>query len=363
MNVFRKPQRTIWYNAHSACVEIIDQTKLPHSFETLALSSIDDFCVAIKKMQVRGAPLVGITAAYGLALGLRDNDSTEAEQHLYSLLMATRPTAVNLRWALDRVWFHISSGKRGKRAAKALKFCHLLADQDVDICESIGVNGLEVLQQLSAVRNASPLNILTHCNAGWLATVDWGTALAPIYKAHDSGISVHVWVDETRPRNQGNLTAWELSQQGVPHTLITDNTGGLLMQQGRVDCCIVGSDRTTAAGDVCNKVGTYLKALAAYEHNIPFYVALPSSTVDWTIVDSRAIPIEERSEGELRYVEGWSEERQNIETVRVGLDNGTAYNPAFDITPSKLVTGLITEYGCYNANAEALSELKKKLNH
>jgi len=358
MDVFGQPHRTIHYSEVSACVEIIDQTKLPHQFEIVTLKTVADFCTAIKTMQVRGAPLVGITAAYGMAIGLMEDDSPESERHLYQVLMATRPTAINLRWALDRVRAHISRMEPGYRGQKALAFCHQLADDDVAICEAIATNGVALLRDLSKDKKGETLNILTHCNAGWLATVDWGTALAPIYKAHGEGIAVHVWVDETRPRNQGNLTVWELSQQGINHTLIADNTGGLLMQQGRVDCCIVGSDRTTAGGDVCNKVGTYLKALAAKRHDVPFYVALPGSTVDWTIIEGKDIPIEERTADELLYLEGWSESRHGFEIVRMGVEDGVAYNPAFDITPAELVTGLITEHGVYPANRNAMEGLK-----
>ncbi len=358
MDVFGKPHRTIYYAEASACVEIIDQTKLPHQFDIVRLKTVADFCAAIKHMQVRGAPLVGITAAYGMAVGLMVDDSPESEQHLYQVLMETRPTAVNLRWALDRVRDHISNIKPGDRGQKALAFCHQLADEDVAVCKSIASNGAALLGQLSQNKKGEVLNILTHCNAGWLATVDWGTALAPIYKAHSEGIALHVWVDETRPRNQGSLTVWELSQQGIDHTLIADNAGGLLMQQGRVDCCLVGSDRTTAAGDVCNKVGTYLKALAAKQHNVPFYVALPGSTVDWTLVNGQDIPIEERSGDELLYIEGWSESHGCLETVRLGVEGGATHNPAFDITPGELVTGLITEHGIYKANKSSLEELK-----
>lgn len=361
MNVFGKAYRSICYSQSSACVEIIDQTQLPHHFETVLLRTVAEYCVAIKQMKVRGAPLVGITAAYGLACGLMEDDSLKSEQLLYQTLMQTRPTAVNLRWALDRVREHIADTPMGFRGENALKFCHQLAAEDVEVCQSIAANGLSILENLSKGKAGQTLNILTHCNAGWLATVDWGTALAPIYRAHAEGIPLHVWVDETRPRNQGNLTAWELSQQGIAHTLIADNAGGLLMQQGQVDCCIVGSDRTTAGGDVCNKVGTYLKALAAREHNVPFYVALPGSTVDWTLVHGADIPIEERSGDELLYTEGWSEERQRVETVRVGMETGATHNPAFDITPGRLVDGLITEHGIFAANADALVGLKKVL--
>lgn len=362
MDVFGKPRRTISYSQVSACVEIIDQTKLPHQFEIVPLKTVADFCTAIKHMQVRGAPLVGITAAYGMAVGLIDDDSPESEQRLYQILMETRPTAVNLRWALDRVRAHIVGVERGNKGQSALEFCHQLADEDVAVCETIAANGAGLLRELSKSKNSETLNILTHCNAGWLATVDWGTALAPIYRAHEEGIALHVWVDETRPRNQGNLTVWELSQQGIDHTLIADNAGGLLMQQGRVDCCIVGSDRTTAGGDVCNKVGTYLKALAASRHNVPFYVALPGSTVDWTLIDGKDIPIEERSGDELLYLEGWSESRHCLETVRLGVEGGVTHNPAFDITPGELVTGLITEHGVYQANKNAMEGLQAKIN-
>jgi methylthioribose-1-phosphate isomerase len=298
-------------------VIVLDQAKLPYETTWLTLRTLDDAARAIRDMHVRGAPLIGVTAAYGLALAHREGKSFE---EAYATLAATRPTAINLRWALDEM---------RRRGGDPWVTAAQLADEDVAACEAIGTHGAELL------KNRDRIRVLTHCNAGWLATVDWGTALAPIYKAHEAGVDVHVWVDETRPRNQGLLTAWELAQHGVPHTVIADNAGGHLMQRGEVDLCIVGTDRTTATGDVCNKIGTYLKALAAYDNKIPFYVAVPASSIDWTIDDGATIPIEERSGDEVRFVAG----KQVVHS-----DHPVA-NPAFDVTPRRLMTGYITERG------------------
>src|SRR5512135_3174815 len=299
MKINGTPYRTIWPAADNQAVEIIDQTKLPHIFTTLRLENMRDAERAIKDMQVRGAPLIGVTGAYGVALSMRHHASDAALQATCDKLLLARPTAVNLRWGVERMRAFLAPLPESERAAAAWQEAARIADEDVEINANIGRHGGELIRAMYGKKN-STVHILTHCNAGWLATVDWGTALAPIYKAFDAGIPLHVWVDETRPRNQGaSLTAWELGQHGVPHTVIADNTGGHLMQRGRVDLCIVGTDRTTAAGDVANKIGTYLKALAAHDTGVPFYVGLPSSTIDWSIEDGRAIPIEERAESEV----------------------------------------------------------------
>jgi methylthioribose-1-phosphate isomerase len=307
MKVDGKPYRTIWLNDDGGSVEIIDQTKLPHRFETVTLRDLDEAAHAIRAMLVRGAPLIGATAAYGVCLALRDDDSDEALDRAYDVLYATRPTAVNLRWALDEMRAALRNLPRGERLAAAYKRAAEICDEDVGICQSIGRHGLKLIREIAEKKPAGePVNILTHCNAGWLATVDWGTATAPMYMAFEEGIPIHVWADETRPRNQGaSLTAWELNGHGVPHTVIADNVGGHLMQHGKVDLCIVGTDRTTASGDVCNKMGTYLKALAAHDNGVPFYVALPSPTIDWTVHDGvKEIPIEERGGEEVSRMTG-----------------------------------------------------------
>lgn len=358
MKVDGVPYRTIWLADDGWAVEIIDQTRLPFDFVTVRLENVDDAAVAIRDMLVRGAPLIGATAAYGMALAMQADASDENLGNAYEKLLATRPTAVNLRWALDEMSTMLEPLSANERTAAAYKRAAEICDEDVDICSSIGDHGLKIIQDLHKKKGAAEtVNILTHCNAGWLATVDWGTALAPIYKAFDAGIPVHVWVDETRPRNQGaSLTAWELGRHGVPLTVIADNAGGHLMQEGRVDMCITGTDRTTAAGDVCNKIGTYLKALAAHDNKVPFYVALPSPTVDWTIEDGRDIPIEERSADEVTKIQGRTElgEVVTVEIVPEGAKGG---NPAFDVTPARLVTGLITERGVCKASKEGLSGL------
>ena len=357
MRVDGKPYRTIWVEDDGWSVGIIDQTLLPHEFVTCRLLSMDDAARAIADMLVRGAPLIGATAAYGVCLAMRDDASDENLARAYDTLFATRPTAVNLRWALDDMRQHLQSIAVGDRIAAAYARAAVICDDDVGISEAIGRHGLELVQALAAQKSAGePVNILTHCNAGWLATVDWGTATAPIYMAHEAGIPVHVWVDETRPRNQGaSLTAWELGQHGIPHTLITDNAGGHLMQHGLVDMCIVGTDRTTAQGDVCNKIGTYLKALAAQDNGVPFYVALPSTTIDWQAGDGVAeIPIEQRAGEEVSHIVG-ADEQGDRQTVRITPVDTPIRNDAFDVTPARLVTGLITERGLVDANREALS--------
>jgi methylthioribose-1-phosphate isomerase len=350
--------RTIWPSKDRTAVEIIDQTVLPHIFLIRRLESVEDAAEAIRTMQVRGAPLIGATAAYGLALALRDNSADDAFEASLEMLGATRPTAVNLRWALDAIASEVVPVPERERADAAWTCAAKICDDDVEICRRIGENGLIELRKIADRKGGEAVNILTHCNAGWLATVDWGTALAPIYMAHDCGMAVHVWVDETRPRNQGAaLTAYELAAHGVPHTLIVDNTGGHLMQHGMVDACIVGTDRTTAAGDVANKIGTYLKALAARDNDLPFYVALPSTTVDWTVRDGIAeIPIEERSPEELTLVHGRTADGE-LTSVEIAPPGCPAGNWAFDVTPARLVTGLITERGLCDSSAEGLATL------
>jgi methylthioribose-1-phosphate isomerase len=352
MKIAGTPYRTIW-PLESAAVRVIDQSRLPFEFTTLDLNTLEDAAHAIRTMVVRGAPLIGATAAYGLAIALREDPSDRRVEEASAILRATRPTAVNLAWALARVRSAIQELAPAQRFEAALREAGNICEADVEQCRSIGVHGLEIIREL-AKPPASRVNILTHCNAGWLACVDWGTALAPIYMAHDAGIPVHVWVDETRPRNQGAaLTAYELGAHGVPHTVIVDNLGGLLMQRGEVDCVIVGTDRTTAAGDVCNKVGTYLKALAANDNDVPFYVALPASTIDWGLELGRHIEIEERSPNEVTDVSGRNAAGE-VCSVRVVAEGSAALNLAFDVTPARLVTGLITERGVCEASREGL---------
>ncbi len=359
MNVNGHPQRTIWDEDDGWSIGIIDQTRLPHAFETVTLASVDDAARAIKEMLVRGAPLIGATAAYGVCLALREDSSDAALKQAYDVLIETRPTAVNLRWALDEMITALQQLPLDRRIEAAYRRAGEIADEDVTICSAIGDHGLPLIQ--AAYKNkksTAPVNVLTHCNAGWLATVDWGTALAPIYKAHDAGIPVHVWVDETRPRNQGAaLTAGELGQHGVEHTVIVDNAGGHLMQHGQVDLCITGTDRTTASGDVCNKIGTYLKALAAHDNSVPFYVALPGPTIDWTLEDGVAeIPIEERDPAEVTWIGGRTEKGTD-EAVLISPKDSRAANYAFDVTPARLVTGLITERGVCAASRDGLGAL------
>jgi methylthioribose-1-phosphate isomerase len=339
-------------------VDIIDQTKFPHRFETVTLANSRDAARAIKDMLVRGAPLIGATAAYGMALHMHEDRSDAGLSSAYDMLQATRPTAINLRWALDEMKRALLPLAPEKRMEAAYARAAAIADEDVEINAAIGRNGLEVLRRaMSSKKPGETLNILTHCNAGWLATVDWGTATAPIYMAHDAGMKVHVWVDETRPRNQGAaLTAWELGKHGVPHTVIPDNAGGHLMQHGMVDLCIVGTDRTTADGDVCNKIGTYLKAVAAHDTGVPFYVALPSPTIDFSVRDGRReIPIEQRGAEEVTRMTGRTQDGR-IETVEIVAPGSPVANYAFDVTPARLVTGLITERGVFAASRDALSK-------
>jgi methylthioribose-1-phosphate isomerase len=359
VNVGGKHFRTIWLNDDGRSVDIIDQRWLPHEFRVVTLSTVDDVAVAIRDMWVRGAPLIGVTAAYGMAIQMRQDASDAALDDAWEKLNETRPTAINLRWALDEMRKLLKPLPVAERVAAAYKRAAEIADEDVELNRSIGGNGLAIIKQIAARKKPGErVNILTHCNAGWLATVDYGTATAPIYLAVEAGIPVHVYVDETRPRNQGaQLTAWEMAGHGVPHTLIVDNAGGHLMQHGEVDMVIVGTDRTTANGDVCNKIGTYLKALAAKDNDIPFYVALPSPTIDWTVSDGLTeIPIEERSGDEVSYVQGKAATGEIVQ-VRVSPETSPSGNPAFDVTPARLVTGLITERGVAKASRDGLAAL------
>ena len=359
MKVHGKPMRSIWLEPDGQAAGAIDQTRLPHAFTTVRLTTLDEAAHAIRAMLVRGAPLIGATAAYGVWLAMREDASDGALEKALTVLRGTRPTAVNLHWALDELRQTLAPLPPSQRVAAALRRAGEISDEDVAINRSIGAHGLKLLQAAWEKKGRQGrLNVLTHCNAGWLATVDWGTALAPIYLAHDAGLPVHVWVDETRPRNQGAvLTAWELGQHGVPHTVIADNVGGHLMQHGEVDLCIVGTDRTTAHGDVANKIGTYLKALAAKDNGVPFYVALPSPTIDWTLRDGvREIPIEQRDGTELSDVTGRLRSGE-IATVRITPDGSPAANYAFDVTPARLVTALVTERGVCPATEEGLLTL------
>jgi methylthioribose-1-phosphate isomerase len=355
MNINGRPTRTIWLAGDGVTVEVLDQTRLPHQVLTKQLTSLADAAEAIRTMVVRGAPLIGVTAAYGLALAMREDASDEGIRHAVDTLAATRPTAVNLRWALDRMTAALTRPEVNDRVAAAYRLAGEMANEDVATCRAIGEHGAALIREAHA-RTGRRVNVLTHCNAGWLATVDWGTALAPIYVAHDAGVPLHVWVDETRPRNQGAaLTAFELGQHGVPHTIVADNAGGHMMQHGRVDLCIVGSDRTTATGDVANKIGTYLKALAAHDNRVPFYAALPCSTIDWELEDGVAeIPIEERSAREVTHMTGRAETGE-IVTVEIASPGSPAANPAFDVTPARLVTGIITERGVAPASRDGLA--------
>ena len=358
MKVDGKHTRTIWVEADGATVGTIDQTLLPHRYATIGLETVEDAARAIKTMQVRGAPLIGAAAAYGMALAARQDASDAALERAYALLLATRPTAINLKWALDEMMAALRNRARGERVTAAYTRAQEIADEDVEINAAIGRHGLKLIEEIAAKKKpGEPVNVLTHCNAGWLATVDWGTATSAIYQAHDKGIPVHVWVDETRPRNQGaSLTAWELGQHGVAHTVIPDNTGGHLMQHGEVDIAIVGTDRVTAQGDVANKIGTYLKALAAKDNDVPFYVALPSPTIDFSVVDGvKEIPIEQRGADEVTTMTGRTADGR-IESVRVVPDGSSVANYGFDVTPARLVTGLITERGVVAPSREALAK-------
>ena len=356
MKINGKSYKTIWFENN--IVKIIDQTKLPHQFLIKELKSVKDTINAIKHMEVRGAPLIGATAAYGLVLSIIENNDLSYLKKSSEELINSRPTAINLKWAVDRMMKKLMGVNNSDILKIALDEAKAITIEDENFCKNIGLNGLKIIEDI-ANKKKDIVNILTHCNAGWLATIDWGTATSPIYHAHQKGIKVHVWVDETRPRNQGaNLTSYELNEEGIPNTVITDNAGGILMQRGQVDMCIVGTDRTLSNGDVCNKIGTYLKALAARDNNVPFYVALPSSTIDWNIKDHNKIPIEERNPKELSYVEGVDEDNK-IKKVRIYSEKSKAMNLAFDVTPAKYVTGLITEKGVCEASEKGLKGLFK----
>jgi len=356
MRIQGKEYRTIWYE--EKIVKIIDQTKLPHQFIIKDLNSVKDAINAIKVMEVRGAPLIGGTAAYGIVLAIQESTEKGFINKSAEELIQSRPTAINLKWAVDRMMNKLSGINSDQILDIALKEAQEICDEDEKFCENIGINGLKIIEEIYN-KKKDTINILTHCNAGWLATINWGTATSPIYHAHKKGIPVHVWVDETRPRNQGaNLTSYELNEEEIPNTIIADNTGGILMQRGDVDMCIVGTDRTLSNGDVCNKIGTYLKALAAKDNNVPFYVALPSSTIDWEIKEGKDIPIEERNSEELSHVEGMDENNE-IKKVLIYPKKSKAMNLAFDVTPAKYVTGLITEKGISEASSEGLKKLFK----
>ena len=356
MKIEGKEYRTIWFENN--VVKIIDQTKLPHQFIIKDLKTLKDAINAIKIMEVRGAPLIGATAAYGLVLSIIENNDQSFLKKSAEDLINSRPTAINLKWAVDRMMNKLSGVNSDKILEIALNEAKEICEEDIKFCENIGLNGLKIIEEIYN-KKKDTVNILTHCNAGWLATINWGTATSPIYHAHKKGIPVHVWADETRPRNQGaNLTSYELNEENVPNTIIADNTGGILMQRGRVDMCIVGTDRTLANGDVCNKIGTYLKALAAKDNNVPFYVALPSSTIDWDIKNYKDIPIEERNSEELSHVEGL-DENGNVKKIQIYPKKSKTMNLAFDITPAKYVTGLITEKGVCDASTEGLKKLFK----
>jgi len=359
MKVDGKAYRTIWLAEDRRAVEIIDQTRLPHAFVTARLETLEDVVHAISQMLVRGAPLIGAAAAYGVCLALQQDASDDSLARAQQSLLATRPTAINLLWALEEMRAAVEPLPLEQRPAAAYKRAVEICDEDVAINESIGEHGLDLIRRLwESKGKPSRLNILTHCNAGWLATVDWGTALAAVYKAHAAGVPVHVWVDETRPRNQGaSLTAWELNHQGIPHTVIADNAGGHLMQHGLVDMCIVGTDRTTATGDVCNKIGTYLKALAARDNDVPFYVAVPSPSIDWDLDDGLAqIPIEQRDDDEVARVTGRTQSGEVV-AVTIIPDGSPVANYAFDVTPARYITGLITERGICTASREGIQGL------
>lgn len=351
--------RSLYYRPERQCVEIIDQTLLPQNLEWRALHNVHDFCEAIETMRVRGAPLIGITAAFGLALELAREPSAQVLNQASQQLLATRPTAVNLSWALQRIESVLLSQPCEQWPALALQEACAIAEEDVSVCRSIGEHGYQLISSLAPPTR--PLQIMTHCNAGWLAALEWGTALAPIYVAAEQGRDVHVWVSETRPRNQGaSLTCWELQKAGIAHTLVADNACGHLLQAGRIDCVIVGSDRTVANGDVCNKIGTWMKALAARASQVPFYVALPASTIDWSLAHGAEIPIEERSAKEVLSIP-WRDSQGREQQLNVSHPQCHAHNPAFDVTPAALVDSLVTEFGCIEANTDALSALRQQL--
>jgi len=357
MKIKGQSYRTIWLAPDGWSVEVIDQTRLPHELAIVPLKSAEDAARAILTMQVRGAPLIGATAAYGLAMAIREDASDEAIDRAAEHLGRQRPTAVNLRWALEEMRRAVQNLPREARPAAAYTRAAAICEEDVETCRLIGVHGRKLIEDIAARKGGEPVEVLTHCNAGWLACVDWGTATSPIYQAHDAGVPMHVWVDETRPRNQGAaLTAYELGSHGVPHTIVVDNAGGHLMQHGKVDLVIVGTDRVAANGDVANKIGTYLKALAAKDNDVPFYVALPHSTIDWTLDEGLSIPIEERSADEVLKMPGRLADG-TVVTVEIAAPGSPAGNPAFDVTPARLVTGFITERGVCPATREGLLSL------
>jgi len=358
MKIEGKEYRTIWFDDNSQFVKIIDQTKLPHQFIIKELKNVKDVINAIKIMEVRGAPLIGGAAAYGVVLAVIENKDQVFLKKAAEDLINSRPTAINLKWSVDRMMKKLLGVNGDEIVRIALKEAKIICEEDIKYCENIGLNGLKIIEDIND-KKKDTVNILTHCNAGWLATINWGTATSPIYHAHKKGIPVHVWVDETRPRNQGaNLTSYELNEEKIPNTIIADNTGGILMQRGEVDMCIVGTDRTLSTGDVCNKIGTYLKALAAHDNKVPFYVALPSSTIDWSIKEFKDIPIEERNSEELSYVEG-IDDHGKLQKIMIYPKKSKAMNLAFDITPAKYVTGLITEKGVCEASTNALEKMFK----
>ena len=356
MRIKGQEYKTIWFDNNT--VKIIDQTKLPHKFQIKELKSVDDAINAIKVMEVRGVPLIGATAAYGIVLALIENNEQSFLDHACKNLIKSRPTAINLKWAVDRMYKKLKGVNSNYILNIAVNEANAICEEDVNFCKNIGINGLKIIEDIYK-KKKDTVNILTHCNAGWLATINWGTATSPIYHAHQKNIPIHVWVDETRPRNQGaNLTSFELNEENIKNTIIADNTGGILMQRGEVDMCIVGTDRTLSNGDVCNKVGTYLKAIAAKDNNVPFYVALPSSTIDWDLKDSKNIPIEERDSNELSTIEGL-DENGDIKKIQIYPENSKSLNLAFDVTPAKFITGLITEKGICSASEEGLNKLFK----
>ena len=356
MRIKGQEYKTIWFENNT--VKIIDQTKLPHKFQIKELKSLDDSINAIKVMEVRGAPLIGATAAYGIVLALIENNEQSFLDNACKNLIKSRPTAINLKWAVDRMYKKLKGVNSSQILNIAVNEANQICEEDVNFCKNIGINGLKIIEDIYN-KKKDTVNILTHCNAGWLATINWGTATSPIYHAHNKNIPIHVWVDETRPRNQGaNLTSFELNEENIKNTIIADNTGGILMQRGEVDMCIVGTDRTLSNGDVCNKVGTYLKAIAAKDNNVPFYVALPSSTIDWDLKDSKNIPIEERDSNELSTIEGL-DENGDIKKIQIYPENSKSLNLAFDVTPAKFITGLITEKGICSASEEGLNKLFK----
>jgi len=358
MKIEGKEYKTIWFDEKKQVVKIIDQRKLPHQFIIKELKNVNEVKNAIKFMNVRGAPLIGVTAAYGIVLAIIENNDLNFIKQSSEDLIKTRPTAINLKWAIDRMINKLSEINSTEILSVALKEAKDICDEDQKFCKNIGLNGLKIIKEIYD-KKKDTVNILTHCNAGWLATINWGTATSPVYHAHKEGIPVHIWVDETRPRNQGaNLTSYELNEEQVSNTIITDNAGGVLMQQGKVDLCIVGSDRTASNGDVCNKVGTYLKALAAYDNNVPFYAALSSPTIDWDIKDSKNFPLEVRDSRELSHIEGL-DENDNLKKILIYPKKSKAMNLAFDVTPAKYITGLITEKGICEASNDALQKMFK----